>query len=746
MLPEGFKTIKLENHDNSETKRSVLDRTEKEYDRALMFVANHEGAVSPPDIRTYKGFMEFLGRNVKGRLSKGKTPVLSTLDGMRRDLDAGLARRRSYHVPEHVSTTIKEWMKKDLKQLLDIPDLQMSRDAFSRNDLKIVQKHLWCQDSYEYRGIYPERSRVELSASMLLYCFTSARTGEVYESTARRTLAREQGGAEAEKNLRAAVMAACYKHFRLSIEWVGGEIMLVLNYNRDYLKGFWRKEQSELPIHGFYERYTEEMPLILNLLTFFLPLASADKAFRDYDSTGEILDRVDLLAATLQEGDDKSVETIHFKPNILDIPIFRPRDEQNIANTTGRSRGADAFGKMFAALGQRAGYPDNITVRACRRSALMEADKSFSKTARMKFSGHVNPGTFGRSYTHRVVEVDGAASFLGIQSRRDHIENNRSMGARRNPQLYQSLPAKAELEFQDRDDVVQIDTEIQALKRQLMGLNNQDSKSVEQQRRHLEARRQRLYLDELARIRHDQPRRLELVSKHAPQTVFYYARKVMPERNLLAELLPQETELRSSTGRMALRALEAICSQMVSVCYLSSIAPVDGKCLCGEPVEKYHPHRRWLHLYRCYAKQLAAISADNFAELCVECDLWYNDLGKWTKHCEEHLISSHNLLRCDPIIFRNAPVKAGFCPFCLGEEIMSPRKRMTQYLDRSEWYKHVQSHLSPKALSGMFHCRHPACQENIQTLENLECHLRDVHFYNPPRGKKRKIHPTKEEQ
>ncbi|GMG07844.1 unnamed protein product [Aspergillus oryzae] len=239
-------------------------------------------------------------------------------------------------------------MKKDLKQLLDIPDLQMSRDAFSRNDLKIVQKHLWCQDSYEYRGIYPERSRVELSASMLLYCFTSARTGEVYESTARRTLAREQGGAEAEKNLRAAVMAACYK-------------------------GFWRKEQSELPIHGFYERYTEEMPLILNLLTFFLPLASADKAFRDYDSTGEILDRVDLLAATLQEGDDKSVETIHFKPNILNIPIFRPRDEQNIANTTGRSRGADAFGKMFAALGQRAGYPDNITVRACRRSALMEA-------------------------------------------------------------------------------------------------------------------------------------------------------------------------------------------------------------------------------------------------------------------------------------------------------------------------------------------------------------------------------------
>ncbi|KAF5855373.1 hypothetical protein ETB97_009348, partial [Aspergillus alliaceus] len=112
MLPEGFTAIKLENHDNSEIKRSVLDRTERQYDRALqyfdIFVTNHTGALSPPDVRTYKGFMEFLERNLKGRLSKGKAPVLNTLDGMRRDLDAGLARQRGYHVPEHVTTTIRE--------------------------------------------------------------------------------------------------------------------------------------------------------------------------------------------------------------------------------------------------------------------------------------------------------------------------------------------------------------------------------------------------------------------------------------------------------------------------------------------------------------------------------------------------------------------------------------------------------------------------------------------------------------
>ncbi|OJZ80364.1 hypothetical protein ASPFODRAFT_95134, partial [Aspergillus luchuensis CBS 106.47] len=63
-----------------------------------------------------------------------------------------------------------------------------------------------------------------------------------------------------------------------------------------------------------------------------------------------------------------------------------------------------------------------------RRKGQVYLDKSHLKTARMKFSGHVNPGMFGQSYAHCVVEVDGAASFLGIQSRRDYIGNNRSMG------------------------------------------------------------------------------------------------------------------------------------------------------------------------------------------------------------------------------------------------------------------------------------------------------------------------------
>lgn len=98
--------------------------------------------------------------------------------------------------------------------MLKIPDIQMPKDGFSHNDLKIVQKHLWCHDSFEYRGKYPERTRVELSVSMLLSCFTSARTGEVHESTARRTSAREHGDTDLAKHMSAAVMASCYKVYK----------------------------------------------------------------------------------------------------------------------------------------------------------------------------------------------------------------------------------------------------------------------------------------------------------------------------------------------------------------------------------------------------------------------------------------------------------------------------------------------------------------------------------------------------
>jgi carbonic anhydrase len=91
----------------------------------------------------------------------------------------------------------------------------MDKGTLSPNDLTILKTQLWCRDFKEYRGKYPDRTRVEISAAILLYCFTSARTGEVHESTARRERARKQRDMEGVKTVQ--VMAACY---RVSRKWL----------------------------------------------------------------------------------------------------------------------------------------------------------------------------------------------------------------------------------------------------------------------------------------------------------------------------------------------------------------------------------------------------------------------------------------------------------------------------------------------------------------------------------------------
>lgn len=86
---------------------------------------------------------------------------------------------------------------------------EMLKPCFSPNDLTVVLTHLWCNDNHNYRGKCGDRQRVSLSLAILIYCFTSARTGELFESTCRRQSKLEDTEAD---NLKygAKVMATRY--------------------------------------------------------------------------------------------------------------------------------------------------------------------------------------------------------------------------------------------------------------------------------------------------------------------------------------------------------------------------------------------------------------------------------------------------------------------------------------------------------------------------------------------------------
>ncbi|CBF79037.1 predicted protein [Aspergillus nidulans FGSC A4] len=72
-------------------------------------------------------------------------PTTGTIEEFRRDFETALAREQNFQAPGNISVTIKE---------------------------------LWCRDFKEYHGKLPKQSRVQLTALILLYCLSSARTGE----------------------------------------------------------------------------------------------------------------------------------------------------------------------------------------------------------------------------------------------------------------------------------------------------------------------------------------------------------------------------------------------------------------------------------------------------------------------------------------------------------------------------------------------------------------------------------------
>ena len=205
----------------------------------------------------------------------------------------------------------------------------------------------------------------------------------------------------------------------------------------------------------------------------------------------------------------------------------------------------------------------------------------------MKHASHTEPRTFGRSYAHPVCEVDGPATYLNIASRHEHIQNRRSMGIHHNPNLWQSLPAKAEFEFQEREDIMALDEELKSLTAKLVDARAdgpEAERKIQLERRHVQSQKDKLYLEELKRQREFQQD--SHVGSVYEQTLFYYYRRAMPERDRLAQLLSSKSSIRSPAGRDAMKDLETICREHSPVAYRTNLQPINGKCVCGKAIDE----------------------------------------------------------------------------------------------------------------------------------------------------------------
>jgi hypothetical protein len=203
----------------------------------------------------------------------------------------------------------------------------------------------------------------------------------------------------------------------------------------------------------------------------------------------------------------------------------------------------------------------------------------------MKFAAHRNSKTLVGHYLDDMSNVDGAATFLGLEPRRDLTEDFRSASMRRNPDLRHSLPTKNLDELKHRQDFIALCQQIENLSVHIAAAIPEEArKELKAQRRHIYDRRQKLIDEELENCRRIQ-RRVHTTQCEADDQGEWrrsyfdrVVRHMVPERDRLARTLPLAVPLRSPEGISALQDLIALRTNDSRVAYQEVLRPIGGRC------------------------------------------------------------------------------------------------------------------------------------------------------------------------
>ncbi|OCK73076.1 hypothetical protein K432DRAFT_365291 [Lepidopterella palustris CBS 459.81] len=493
----------------------------------------HPGA-SPHDIQTAKHFARLLSLSTQGKGGRERANH-DTIHHYWRRFFSMWKRSTGTEIPGCVKETVKNYINGDLKDEIGLNNEHREHGFLTLRNYEILLKFLWLNDWHDYKH---DGVRVRNTAAMHLYAYSSGRIGELVESTSR-------------------AGSGTGLHYRVS-----------MLHSRQNQRLTTRVAISDRPQHPIYEGRT--IPLV-DPIIFLLAIALATEAFRDYSTLEEIL--------AVRPAPDMEYAILEWKQDMLDRPFFQT---MNSTGPTGKIVSATSFNSTLDGWSIRAGFERGIKIHDVRREALIKADdNNYSVDERMKFAGQRDPSVFRQSYMHAMSTVDGQGSFLGTELRRDHIEGWRSMSLRRQPQLWQSLPAKEQYSLEQRPDFAEIGDKIRSLTEEIRLTGAEETKRVLQARRQeLYERRRYLTIAELNRLRQGGTagtlHQCEL--EDFRRTFFARVRHVLPERDFLAEALFLPTVLRSSKGRQIVQNLVSLCQQNCQTVYHPNMRPKNGRC------------------------------------------------------------------------------------------------------------------------------------------------------------------------
>jgi hypothetical protein len=153
----------------------------------------------------------------------------------------------------------------------------------------------------------------------------------------------------------------------------------------------------------------------------------------------------------------------------------------------------------------------------------------------------------------------------------------------KNQATWETLPARLEFESEERKDNVTLQDKINKLReRSEVEQDIGTIKEIDRERRQIKRLKKLLYNEEVQKFNERNTNTDNMEASHP----FHYTRRVMPDHDLLSQILPRPGNLRSTEGRQAAQALENLYLEDTTVYYRNQLRPTDDKCgAYQQPIE-----------------------------------------------------------------------------------------------------------------------------------------------------------------
>ncbi|EHA55114.1 hypothetical protein MGG_15788 [Pyricularia oryzae 70-15] len=240
----------------------------------------------------------------------------------------------------------------------------------------------------------------------------------------------------------------------LLVGWKDGEAELKLKVRRAICKG----KNDRQPEHIMPERISSNSgppPLYSQPMLFWLANMISSKVIKGNPSLQEILQIVP------QEGRNHRI--LSFADDLKDHPVFpmwtKTGSEHN-------ARSSSSVSQHISDWAKRAGFVNGIGgLHSARREALVKAngDNGQSVEQLQLFADHRNSSVLQRHYLGAMNTVDGVASYLGMDIRRDLTEDFRSATMKWDSDLALQLPAREVDQLKQDEEYIRLKEYISTL-------------------------------------------------------------------------------------------------------------------------------------------------------------------------------------------------------------------------------------------------------------------------------------------